>query len=206
MSKSNAMSALHPSRSLTSGRNVIEIERLRFQLLSTLRRFKVARLDNFLYCILRNTEAVEAYFEPKALTVNRGNATSRISLLPFEASLRAARKTLHYEILPPHERGLAAVAAFLQPAGIYCVTARAVRGACLPGEVSAHSARQYAKGWLEDGLRSLRSREPALGATLSATLDMGDDGDCDPQQVARLVAARSLANLNIERVWLPGPL
>lgn len=63
----------------------------------------------------------------------------------------------------------------------------------------------HCQAWLEDGLRSLRFSEPALGATLTAAMEMGDFGDSDPEQVARLITARRLANLRIEDMWLSQP-
>jgi hypothetical protein len=183
----------------------LELERLRWQLLDTVRGFKVTGLDLFFSAIFSSSDMVQAYFEPRPLEVGRGNSAGQFTVTPFDASLRAANSATRYGVLLPPERGLAGVASFLHAAGLYFITSSLARENCPASTISAHEARVHCRAWLEDGLRSLRFSEPALGATLTAAMEMGDFGDSDPDQVARLITARRLANLRIEDMWLSQP-
>lgn len=94
----------------------LELERLRWQLLDTVRGFKVAGLDLFFSAIFSSSDMVQAYFEPRPLEVGRGNRAGQFTVTPFDASLRAANSATRYNVLLPPERGLAGVASFLHAA------------------------------------------------------------------------------------------
>jgi hypothetical protein len=171
-----------------------------WQILKVLRGFKVAGMERFFHSILANSGMVQAYFEPRVLPVDFGKAAGQINVMPFEESVSAAGKAKCFDILLRKEQGLAEVAAFLHGAGLYFITSSLGRDTCPDAKVSAHAAHEHNRAWLEDPLRALRSSNPALGATLTAGMEMGDFGECDPEQVARLITARRLANLGIEEL------
>jgi len=179
-----------------------ELQYKSWGLLKILRGFKVAGLEPFFNLILANTEVVQAYFEPRSLNVGSKNSAGQFTFVPVNQSLLAASQAKRFEILLPHEKGLAGVAAFLHAGGLYFITSSLSGEPCSPAQLSRF-AREHSWAWLEDPLRALRSSNPALGATLTAGMEMGDFGECNQEQVARLITARRLANLGIEKLWLP---
>jgi len=180
-----------------------ELQYQSLQLLKILRGFKVGGLERFFNLALADTGVVQAYFEPRLINMGSDRSAGQLAVVPVNESLRAASQASRFDILPPHERGLAKVAAFLHAAGLYFITSSMRSDHRMQSEVSAHCAREHNRVWLEDALRALRADIPALGATLTAGMEMGDFGGCDPEQVARIITARRLANLGIEELWLP---
>lgn len=160
-------------------------------------------LELFLWELFVDDQVVLAYFRPTALQLS---ASSRIAAktLPFEHAVRAADRAASLGSLPPHERMLAWVAAFVWPCGIFYENKPAANAA--RRTEALFDTRDATRACLlERALRQLRQRDAALGQTLAAVLDAAGSDSADADQLARVASAVYLGCLEIQRLWALQP-
>ena len=147
-------------------------------------------------------DVVKAYFRPTPMLFRSVPHGATRMVLPFDHALRAAKRAGGMPVLWPQERGLAWLAAFVYPCGIFHEADPSLRYASRPGKgapaVALHRLRYELQ---QDPLRQLRRRNLALGDTLAAALGLDGSDQCDGEQVARLLTAVRLATVELDQAW-----
>ncbi len=117
-----------------------------------------------------------------------------------QASGRASTSTL----ILSAEREVAAVCAFVSGLGLYMLHQSGLwRQAQPEPPLALHWSQEYRESILEIPLRVLRREQPELAGLMAEVLEMSVRGDsCDPDQVARILAAVRLATLPNQAAWL----
>jgi hypothetical protein len=182
-------SQLHPSAT--------EIDRCRYDIHTRMPQTAIGALNLFLCDLFADDDLVRAYL----LQVGSTSQAGLTSTMPLDLSERAADRAGTYSgLLHRLERELAAVAAFVQSCGFYwCARQQALSGHSGPVAVSPRTYRSRIavaqRELLQEPLRQLRRSQPELGNTLAQVLGIDHCGDVDPQQVARIQAALSTAQM-----------
>lgn len=179
-----------------------QLNRLRRYIAASVPVLPCSELETFLGELFLAPELVSAYFRPTVVGDLSNPALARRNVLPFEKALAAARKAQLMRVLLPQERGLAWLAAFTYPCGIFA--------AADPSLLPQMEGKRFAQPMdprvlrsllIEDGIRKMRVSNQPLADTFAAVLDFGVDEQCDPQQVARVLTAVRMAVVDIERLW-----
>ena len=174
------------------------IEEFRQRMLCDLRQMPPTGLEQFFAKVISDDPLVGAYFLPKQIRY----AGKEYRQLPYDLSLQAANKAASMEVLLPSERGVAWMAAFLAPCGLY-VCAQQRREPRQVRDIRPGTAPEMMRFLLEDGLGMLRGIHPALSDTLACALGLIVDGDFDADAASRIATVAYLVNSNIRELWAP---
>ena len=158
----------------------------------------------FFETVLLDSEVVNALHarQPRTsqteILMNGGNSTGL--QCSEQASGRASTSTL----ILPAEREVAAVCAFVSGLGLYMLHQSGLwRQAQPEPSLALHWAQEYRESILEIPLRVLRREQPELAGLMAEVLEMSVRGNsCNPEQVARILAAVRLATLPNQAAWL----
>lgn len=182
--------------------NEEQLDRLRRHVAVTTPRMPVPEMEEFLGQMFAQPEVVTAYFRPTPMADRSLPRNALRMVLPFEHALRAAKRAAAMPVLWPQERGLAWLAAFVYPCGLFHEADPSLRHVSARHKAApTDSLSRLCYELLQDPLRQLRRRNLPLGDTLSAALGMDGADQCDAEQVARLVTVVRLATMDLERAW-----
>lgn len=177
---------------------------LRQQLHGQRPRWADPRLERFATDVFADDLMVECYFRPLHRLDPVGRARGWVDLIdvPFEQAVRAARRAERMALVTAtHERPLAALAALVAPCGLFHAVHPFVQAQSGAGVQDRARIQEMARELLAPALQRLRGQHRGLADTLGGVLGGGDDGDCDPEQVARLATAVTLATLRLTERW-----
>jgi len=188
-----------------------EIELLRQRLHQQRPRLGDPALERFAQQLFADDLIVEAYFHPREqgrgadVGANAAAARRQVPrlLIPFELASAAAQQAQRAPLLLPHERPLASVATLVYPSGLF-LGALLSQSPSAARPTDANLSKAMTRLLVEDALHQLRGQHHGLADTLGAVLGLGDDGDCQPKQVARIASAVVLASLPVTELWGAG--
>lgn len=179
-----------------------QLDRLRRHVATSVPLLPTPDLDRFLGELFSAPEVVSAYFRPTLIHDRADPELPTRNVLPFDVAMAAAKKAAASPSLLPHERGLAWLAAYTYPCGIFAAADPSLRPLPEVDLITQQSDVKALRSMLiRDALRRMRNRNQPLGDTLAAVMDLGIDEQCDPQQIARILTAVRLAVVGIEQMW-----
>jgi len=159
-------------------------------------------MEEFLGQTFAQPEVVTAYFRPTPMVGRSVPPHATRMVLPFDHALRAAKRAAAMPVLWPQERGLAWLAAFVYPCGLFHGADPSLRHASGTRKgTPAQALHRLRYELLQDPLRQLRRRNLPLGDTLAAALGLDGSDQCDAEQVARLATAVRLATVELDQAW-----
>ena len=179
-----------------------QLDRLRRHVAVATPRMPVPEMDEFLGQMFAQPEVVTAYFRPTPMVGRSVPPHATRMVLPFDHALRAAKRAAAMPVLWPQERGLAWLAAFVYPCGLFHGADPSLRHTPGPRKgAPADALHRLRYELLQDPLRQLRRCNLALGDTLAAALGLDGSDQCDAEQMARLVTAVRLATVELDQAW-----